>query len=334
MTAIAPGKIIISGEHSVVYGKPALVLAVNRFARASVQAQNSRLISFDLLDFHQSSSFTLQALRELKRRLLKNYHFFLQGQLSIRDVLAKPFELFQFLFITMLDGLQLKLDRGINIQLQSDIPIGCGMGSSAATILSVLRAVTEFFALDFVPDRFYDFGLEAEKLQHGRPSGVDPYISLHGGFVRFQNKQAEKKPLPDLPMYIVNTGTPDSSTGECVSAVRQNFEDSTIWQDFEAVTREMETALSENDLPRTQMLVRENHLLLQSIGVVPERIKQFIEDIVREGGAAKISGAGAIRGDKGGIVLIFSEQPPTTICEKYNYQLLPIRGEETGARIV
>jgi mevalonate kinase len=334
MKAIAPGKIIISGEHSVVYGKPALVMAVNRFAEASIVSSPTQTISFDLLDFNQRSSFTICALHELKRRLVKNYHLFLNGELRIRDVLAKPFELFDFLFITLLDGLHLKLDRGVNIRLKSNIPIGCGMGSSAATILSVLRAVVEFFSLDFKPEKFYQYGLEAEKLQHGNPSGVDPYISLHGGFVRFQQKTAEKRPMPNVPMFLVNTGTPLTTTGECVEQVAKKFSESKIWDDFAALTEEVEEVLACADHSSLRRLIRENNRLLSYIGVVPDRVQNFILDIEKLGGVAKVSGAGAVLGHNAGMVLILADESPAEICQKYSYQLMPVEGEPLGARIV
>jgi mevalonate kinase len=334
MKAIAPGKIILSGEHAVVYGKPALVMAVNRYATALVFPQKKLKLSIDLLDFESSSSLTVQALRELKQRLYKNYHMFLNGELGIRDVLKKPFELFEFLFITLLDGLQLKMDKGVNIQLSSNIPIGCGMGSSAATILSVLKGVGEFFKLDLNPEKYYDFGLEAEKLQHGQSSGVDPYVSLYGGFVRFQQKKATKLPMPQLPFYIVNTGNPSCTTGECVFSVANKFKNDKIWDDFGPVTNAIQKELQNNKLKELLPLIKENHLLLTHIGVVPKNIQHFINDIEKNGGAAKIAGAGAVYGENGGIVTIFAEDEPKQICEKYGFKLVPVKGEPLGARIV
>ena len=334
MKTIAPGKIILSGEHAVVYGKPALVMAVNRSATTSIFTQTKKKVSFNLLDYNMSSSQTIQALRDLQQRLLKSYQLFQNGELGIRDVLAKPFELFQFLCITVLDSLQIRLDIGVNIQLSSNIPIGCGLGSSAATIMSLLKAVGEFFDLELNPQNYYDFGLKAEKLQHGHSSGVDPYISLHGGFVRFQNNQAEKLPMFQMPFYLVNSGVPACTTGECVVAVANKFKDGPIWQRFEDVTNAIQKEIPKNNLKDLLPLIKENHRLLTIIGVVPKSIQSFIDDIEKWGGAAKIAGAGAVSGQNGGMISIFAEKGPKEICDKYGFTMFPVEGEPRGARIV
>ena len=335
MKAIAPGKLILSGEHAVVYDKPAIAMAIDRSAQSVIlPSDDTDEISFELQDLSQSGSFTIRALRELKNRLAKNYRLFLEGKLGIRDVLYKPVELFQFAFITILDGLHLKVANGVKIQLHSNIPIGCGMGSSAATVLSVLRGVGHYFRVEFRPEWYHAYSLEAENLQHGHASGVDTYISLNGGCARFQKGEAQKLPLPRMPMHLVHTGVPETTTGECVSRVRETFGDSNIWSEFEAVTNAMEKALATNNLEDIQSCIRENNRLLAGIGVVPGRVQEFISEVESTGAAAKVCGAGAVAGDKGGIVMVCSEQAPKQLCNKYGYDIVSVRGEPLGARIV
>ncbi len=335
MKAIAPGKLILTGEHAVVYDKPAIATAIDRSAQSVVLPSDvADEFLFELQDFSQSESFTLRALRELKNRLAKNYRLFLEGKLGIREVLYKPVELLQFAFITILDGLHLKVANGVKIQLRSNIPIGCGMGSSAATVLSVLRGVGHYFRVEFRPEWYQAYSLEAENLQHGHASGVDTYISLNGGCARFQKGEAQKRPLPRMPMYLVHTGVPETTTGECVSRVREQFGDSRIWDDFEAVTNAMEKALASNRLKDIQSCIRENNRLLAGIGVVPDRVREFISEVENMGAAAKICGAGAVNGDKAGIVMVCSEQAPKQLCEKYGYNIVSVRGEPLGTRIV
>lgn len=334
MKAIAPGKLILSGEHAVVYGKPAIAMAIDRSAVFEMTPQEGDQISFDLPGVETKESHTVKALRDLKRRVEKKYREFLSGDVGIGYVLNGPADLFRFAFIHTLDGLHRKLDTGMVMKLRSSIPIGCGMGSSAATVLSEIRAMGHFLRVDFKPDWYYEYSLEAEKLQHGKPSGVDSYISLHGGCARFQNGNAVSLSLPRAKMFMVHTGIPTSSTGECVMAVEKNFANSSIWSEFEDVTQAFEHAIFANDQQKLKWLVRENNRLLTVIGVVPKTVQRFIADIEQWGGSAKICGAGAVTGEQGGIVLVFADQKPTELCAKYGYTVSPVRGDPLGTRIV
>jgi len=172
MKAVAPGKLILSGEHSVVYGKPSVAMAIDRSVTATIEPGADGQVAFELPDISENDSFTMLALQDFKRRSLNNYRLFLEGELGIRDVLHKPVDLFKFAFITVLDGLHRSLDSGMVIKLKSNLPVGSGLGSSAASVLSELRALGHYLRVDFKPDWYYEFSLESEKLQHGHPSGV------------------------------------------------------------------------------------------------------------------------------------------------------------------
>lgn len=334
MKAISPGKLILSGEHSVVYGKPAVAMAIDRSVTATIERAVGDEISFELPDVGSTDSFTVLALQDFKRRVLDNYRLFQDGRLGIRDVLCKPVDLFKFGFITVLDGLHRTLDSGMVIKLKSNLPVGSGMGSSAASVLSELRALGHYLRVDFKPDWYYEYSLETEKLQHGRPSGVDSYISLYGGCASFRPDSARSIPLPRMQMYLVETGMPETTTGECVMRVRDQFEADRIWDDFEAVTAEVEKAVRENNGTLMRSLLRENHRLLCRIGVVPEKIRRFIADIEAAGGAGKICGAGAVRGECGGAVLVLADFMPAALTETYGYKISPVRGDPLGTRIV
>lgn len=334
MKAVAPGKLILSGEHSVVYGKPAIAMAIDRSAVFELTPQIGDQISFDLPGISFTESFTIMALRDLKRRVEKKYREFLNGEVGIGYVLSAPADLFRFAFINTLDGLHRKLDSGLVLKLRSSIPVGCGLGSSAATVLSELRALGHYMRVDFKPEWAYEYSLEAEKLQHGRPSGVDTYISLHGGCARFEQGRALPIALPRMKMFMVHTGIPVSTTGECVMEVERNFRDSAIWNDFEGVTNAFEEALRSNNIQKLHWLVRENNRLLTAIGVVPEKVRRFIAEVEEWGGSAKICGAGAVTGDNGGVVLVLAESPPSEICQRYGYAVSPVRGDPLGTRII
>lgn len=334
LIASAPAKIIITGEHSVVYGQPAIVTAINRFAFAEIASTATSDICLTLFDFKQKASSTLRALRVLRERLLESYHQCVRGELSIRQVLQKPTELFQFAMICFIDTFQMELQKGFHLNVRSDIPIGCGMGSSAATIVSVIGALAHHLKIEIKPEWLYRLSIEAERLQHGYSSGVDSYVSLNGGCVRFQNGTAERISIPKLPLYIVNTGKPHTSTGQCVMQVARDFKKSDIWKEFGALSEEIQHALTSNSLVEVKALIRMNHALLMRLGVVPEKVCQFISLLEATGAACKICGAGAVAGDQAGVVMVVADESPQALCDKFGYSLISAEGEPQGVRIV
>ncbi len=333
-TAVAPAKIIITGEHSVVYGKPAIVTAVNRYAKAQILQGTSADISLTLGDLKQKASSTIRHLRILRERLLESYRLCLKGQLSIREVLQKPSELFQFALISLIDTFQMELQKGFHISLHSDIPIGCGMGSSAATVVSVISALSSFLGLEVNQEWLHKLSIEAEKLQHGYSSGVDSYVSLNGGCVRFQQGKAKNLDIKNLSLFVINTGKPRSSTGDAVMHVKKSFERSSIWEEFGTISEAIEKALSTEDLQALRALIYENHRLLVALGVVPLKVQAFVQEIQALGGVAKICGAGAITGDTSGILLTLIDKAPYELVERFGYSIIQIEGEARGARVI
>lgn len=336
MKVLAPGKLILSGEHAVVYGKPALAMAINRYATASAIPQLSPFVSFDLSDLNYEHRFRFSTLRQLKERLKRKYQRFIAGDFKIREVLQKPVELAQFAFMIFFEALNIKLSQGIKIHVQSEIPMGCGMGSSAATILSIVHAIAHHLGISLPADVFFRLGLEAENMQHGYSSGLDLKVSMQGGCLYVKNDEIFSRPLPQKNFYWANTGTPESTTGECVTSVASKFKFSAIWNEFEAVTDCIDIALQSNQDEQIKKLIRYNHQLLSKIEVVPSKVQQFISQIEESGGAAKICGAGATRGDKAGAVLILADDIDYVeqLCKKYFYSILPVSGEMRGVHVV
>ena len=332
--ARSPAKLILSGEHAVVYGKPAIALAVDRYAESSINSILSPSIIFNCLNLRYAKSFTLQTLETIKKQLQDKYHDFLAGRCSIREVLKKPFELIQYTVTHLIESLNISLSEGLEIRSSSNIPIGCGMGSSAALVMSTLQALLHFFKLEIDPVRLLHLGKEAENLQHGYSSGLDLNLTMSGGCLRFENGRTYRRDMPLIPLTIIQTGKPKSSTGQCVSQALPYFKNSTIADDFAAITSALDEALQKNDLEEIKTCVRANHQLLIKIGVVPAKVQAFIESIEKAGGAAKICGAGASIGDRAGIVWVVSENNLNQIAEDYQYKPETVYGVSHGTHVV
>src|SRR3990167_134648 len=278
----APGKLILSGEHAVLYGKPALAMAIDRYATATITQNTLPDIAFHLADLAHRSRLSIQRLHHLKERIKRKYQRFVRGEIDVRRVLQKPFELAQFAFSLMSDVRPLALSDGANISIQSNIPIGCGMGSSAATILGVMYAVSQYLELSLSTDTLFQLALIAEKMQHGESSGLDLQVMIQGGCVYMHDRLIETRVAPTLPLYLVHTGTPAVSTGECVTAVKKHFQSNQLANDFESVTRAMDAALQENALTKMKENISLNHRLLTAIDVVPDKVQRFIRTIEGE----------------------------------------------------
>ncbi len=335
MKVFAPGKLILSGEHAVVYGKPALAMAVNRYVCAHVLDHGSPLISLDFADLSYQCNITPDALDTLINTIKNKYSSFKQGRFTIREVLQKPFELAQFALGLCLEMLNIKLSQGMHIHLTSTIPMGCGMGSSAATILSVMHAMANHAGVVVPPKKMYELGLQAENMQHGISSGLDLHVSLHGGCCYVKDNIISAKSMPTVPLYLVNTGTPQTSTGECVTKVAHHFKQSSIGDDFANVTEAMVSALHSDSLTGFKSSITANHDLLNKIGVVPEHVQGFIQKIHALGGAAKICGAGAVSGSTAGIVMVVIEDASlfTSLCDNYGYPILAVSGDVRGVYV-
>lgn len=336
MKVAAPGKLILSGEHAVVYGMPALAMAVNRYASATVTKELLPQISFHLADLAHRSRLSFGGLHDLKERIKRKYHRFMRGEYTIRQVLHKPFELAQVALGILAESFNFSLPHGVKIHVQSDIPIGCGMGSSAATILCVMHAVSQYLKIPISHDLLYQLALQAENMQHGQSSGLDLRVAIQGGCVYIHGNDLQVRALPGAPMYLINTGTPITTTGECVQHAASHFQSMQLMQDFSAVTNAMDQALQTHSTQDMQQSIRDNHRLLSAIGVVPDKVRHFIADIESAAGAAKICGAGAIAGDHAGAVLCLIEDTSYlgALSERYGYEVIEISGETRGVHAI
>ena len=331
LRARAPGKLIISGEHAVVHGQPAIAMAINRYTTSITTWNRTPNVNFKLLNLEYAKSLTLGTLRELRKRLQEDYIAFLKGECGIRDVLKRPFELLQYSVSNLIERLNVKLPQGVDIKVESDIPMGCGMGSSAAAVVSSMRALSALLELPWEPNQFLNLGLEAENLQHGKSSGIDLHLATFGGCMLFHQGKTERYPVPALPMRIVLTGTPDCTTGDCVTHVESYFTRQGMGQYFAGVTEQIAFALHAQDDNALYEGIKENHQLLCQIGVVPDKAQHFIQEVEKLGGAAKICGAGAVRGDAGGVILVLGAHQLDELVAQYNYQLQDIAADKDGS---
>lgn len=287
-TATAPGKIILLGEHAVVYGQPALAIPVRDVrARVVVQAEikgeeGTIRIFAPEIDFHSRYS-DLPVGHPLRAAI--------DGVLHELDISRTP---------------------ACSLRIHSTIPIASGLGSSAAVSVAVIRALAGFLGHPLPKERVSSLAFEVEKIHHGTPSGIDNTVVTYNQPVFF----SKDEPIQTLPIgtsltfVIGDTGTP-SATAETVALVRDAYQKDKgryegLFSSIGNLVVQARKAIVEGNRGELGALMDENHTLLKEMGVSSLKLDQLVKG-ARENGAlgAKLSGGG---GGGNMIALAESEQ--------------------------
>ena len=304
ISARAPAKLIITGEHAVVHGVPAVAIAIDRYSETSISPSAKPKVLFNLVNLDHKRERTRSHLQRLRTRLQERHREFTSGRRSIKEVLKEPFHLIEYTSGALLDKLNVKFKEGFAIKTYSNIPQGCGMGSSAAAIVSLNYALSHYLQRPLSIDELFALNLEAENLQHGRSSGLDLQVSMRGGCIYFTASVLEQLDFPAWPLSVINTGAPEASTGECVAHTRAYFNDPELLCAFEEVSLGVVAAIKAKDQEALLQHIHRNHLLLHRIGVVPDAVHQLVLNLYQQGVVAKLSGAGSVRGEAAGVLLV------------------------------
>lgn len=339
-TARSPGKLILSGEHSVVYGAPAIVAAVARYTtvRFTPIIRGDRIEAL-INDFPNIAEYPLRGITKLKEKLDSRFEQFMSGKRPIWKILNRPEDLVIYTLAHLAQHIplpgprnDLPLPNPGRLHSHSDLPLGAGMGSSAAAIAATLILYEHLLNHPLTLEQRFERIRFCERLQHGKGSAIDAAAVTYGGIqmLRDQHPTALQTSLNQC-WYTYLHGIPCVSTGETVSHVRsQHGNDAALWKHFTTLTEAFETTLQQAQDPRD--LIKENHRLLTHIGVVPKEAANLIAQIEASGGAAKISGAGAHYGEKGGMILIYHPDHDTLLHLLPKVEALHI--SHTGAEII
>jgi len=297
VVASAPAKVILFGEHFVVYGEPAIVLAIDKRAHAKVENRNDKCLHVRSTNLNLAGHFENETFKIEQGDAKEAKSKFEPVKLAVEKVLEKYGE-----------------KVGLDIEISSSVPVAAGLGSSAAVVAATTAAVGALLNVKLSKEDVFRITFEAEKVVHGTPSGIDPAISIFGGTLLFQ-MDTGFKPLDarmDIPLIIGDTGV-ERSTRVQVEKVRNIRErHPQIVEPIMRVAREIVLravdALKENDLETLGELMTINHALLYGVGVSDESLEWLI-NAARKAGAlgAKLTGAGG-----GGCMIALAENERLT----------------------
>jgi mevalonate kinase len=331
VTVSTPGKLILMGEHAVVYGRPALVAALDLrlTARLAPNPDGSEAVHLDLPGLSHAETTSWDDLRAYAAAVRGHWEGYALQPGTERFRTVRGDDPAHVVKVALGEaaawlGEDLRGLRDLRLRVESELPIGSGFGSSAATATAVIAGCLVYHERAADPALVEKLALEVERRQHGLPSGVDGATVLYGGVLWARRlpegglereRIAVRSPLLSR-LRVYDSGTPQEPTGAVVAAVRERRDRDpqgveALLDRIEAATRAFRGELERDreDPDRTLHLIRESEACLEGLGVVPEEARALIRRIESEGGAAKISGAGSLRGPGAGSLLVYHPDP-------------------------
>ncbi len=296
----AAGKIILLGEHAVVYGSHALALPVQNAMRAGARVGGKGL-----------------------RLRIPAWHT--DVLLDLREPEARGFAATAAL---ILDALEIS-ERNIELTVQSHLPRAMGLGSSASLAVAVIRALDHAFSLGLDDEAVNALAFQCETLAHGTPSGVDNTLATYAEPLLFQNRgELETRPLrlSATPPLVVAWGEEPGLTAIQVAGVRErrlrtpaHFD--SVFEKIDELTLASAAALEAEDFRSVGDAMNLCHGLLNAIGVSTPTLERMVH-IAREAGAvgAKLTGGGG----GGSIVALCPDNAGTVAAalESYGFTTL------------
>jgi len=274
-SATAPGKIILFGEHAVVYGRPAIAVPVEQLrARAVTSA-----------DLHAEPGTVHIQAPDIDLDTFMD-------QLPANHPLRKVVQI-------VLVELAITRPPAFKLRVSSTIPLAAGLGSGAAVSVAIIRALAAFLGRWLQNDKVSSLAYEVEKLHHGTPSGIDNTVvtySMPVFFVRGSPLETFRVKSP-FSLVIGDTGI-SSPTAIAVGDLRQawlaapeHYEP--IFDDVSQIVASARSLIESGQVKQLGPLMNENHVLLQEMGVSCVELDRLVSAACKAGAlGAKLSGGG------------------------------------------
>jgi hydroxymethylglutaryl-CoA reductase len=267
------GKIILLGEHAVVYGSHAIAAPVPLAMQAKVTDSNKEGIHL------------LIPRWGVEERLYRG--------------VKHKYSIFQSLDL-ILNELDLH-DRNMQIEVFPHVPRAMGLGGSAALAVAIIRALSEQYKINLSDERIADLSYKSENIVHGTASGIDNTLATYGRFIRFKKgtpPQLTNIEVKEPIRVVIGLTWVESLTAKMVARVNKAWEGNKklynhIFRQIDELVLEAGEAIKTGNLEQLGELMNINQGYLNALQVSGREIEEII-DIARTNGAlgAKLTGGG------------------------------------------
>ncbi len=311
ITYSAPAKVILSGEHAVVYGKPALVSAIDlrlKFTLTTIERSTNGGNNFESI-----STIAKNVKSHLKKQKIK--------------------------FV----------DRNFNYQITSNIPVRRGLGSSAALSIAGTAAFLDFYTgKEYSKEIINNIGYQSEKHFHINASGVDPTTSCFGGLIFYRKEFEFLKTISALNfkipkkfednLYLIDSGKSTETSAYLIHNVvgglfnkKPQFVEEVL-NDIEKVTKRIVVSIIKEDEDFFVKSIIDNEILLEMLGIVSLRTKKLLKEL-ESFGFGKVTGAGGFQEGSGFIVFYTKKSKQLeNYCEKKKMDFIKFKPSYEGVK--
>ena len=268
--ASAPGKVILFGEHFVVYGVKAILCSINKRVTVTAEKTSERKISIN------------SKIGKLE----------LEPDKPISEI-NSPLKPFYYLANKSIEN----KDSGIRIQIDSEIPLGAGLGSSSACCVAGAAAIFKLFG-NISKEEILELAIEAERTIFENTSGADCTVCTYGGIMEYDKNKGFKKIEyePNFQLVIINSNI-EHSTQSMVSKVKEfekrNKEEFSRLSNLESkVIEDVLKLIKENKMQEIGQKMNQNQEYLENIGISNKELTKMIKIGQESSFGAKITGSG------------------------------------------
>jgi len=326
VTIRAPGKVILYGEHAVVYGEPALAMAIDKYVYVTARVRGDNKINITAMDLRLVGvSVTILENGDIVAKT--DYGAVISALSYVKRALELAME-------------YVGEKKGVDLVIRSEMPVGAGLGTSAAVSVGTILAYIRALGYDIEKRDLARLAWQVEKDVQGAASPTDTAMATFGGvmYIKPEGNDVTMEPVrpgAEVPLiigYIPRTAT----TKELVAMVRRKYETmreiiEPIIRTIGLITRRGREALERGDLELMGALMNINHGLLDSLGVSTRQLNEIVY-AARNAGAlgSKLTGAGG-----GGCMIALSDKADVKrAIELVGGYVLSARLDNEGAKVI
>jgi len=338
--ATVPGKVMLMGEHAAALGCPAIAAAIGLYCRVHAQSGDQDGVRIDAPDLGVRMHYGWPDIDDYTAMARARWGAYQSrpSQAAFQRMRGEAPD--HLVRVAVGETLRHRpRPRGLALRIDSSIPVGAGFGSSAAVAAATAAALLSLHGRAPALHCIEAAAMEIERRQHGQPSGVDHGTVLRGGVVR-ATRESERLVWTSVPflserlryLRVYHTGTAVEATGEVVTAVRERLNSDSAGEQVLGAMAQATTAFGawlagEGDAADGGInALREYERCLEHLGVVPAPVCASIRAIEEAGGAAKISGAGAL-------LVIWPDKPVFSVRASTGWQRLMATLGTPGLRV-